>query len=99
MFDEVMKAFNRRYKSKPADPMQTVQPADPAQPTVKEMDDIATAFKASRDFWKGRALNAEAELARLKASRERSNANLRRGSAPKNYDAARHADYHAGAGA
>lgn len=74
---------------KPADTdMQQIQPSDPAQPTVKEMDDIATAFKASRDFWKGRALNAEAELARLKASRERSNANLRRGSTKRQSDAA-----------
>lgn len=88
--------FNWFRKSADTDTHQ-IQPADPAQPTVKEMDSVAAAFEKDATRWKEAALKADAgrikalaernaardELARLKASRERSNANLRRGSKRK----------------
>lgn len=72
---------------KPADPMQEVQ-GDPR--TEDALDKVARKFKNQADLWKRVASNtdrlrieavaerdaARAELARLKAGRERSNANL-----------------------
>jgi hypothetical protein len=57
MFNAVREAFGFR---KPADTdMQQIHPADPAQPTVAEMDKTAAAFKRQRDLWFRAAMDGD----------------------------------------